>query len=226
MGNNTTDTKLDETIKDTLSKYDATAEVSDWSRMENMLNMAPQASKFTMSHKIFAGVGVIVIAGAFFMYTHFHSTAIPVVTKIETPVEQVNNSVQPAAAPLNAAVKNENLPVISPTPIETPTILPVIPMVKNDVIAVEKTKTDKSKKVENASNTTKTLQVSVMGNEPVFGDMIDSSKGIIRETKEKERIKKAAKAKGSNNIGLSGLLHINVDSLRKQQNQQIKKDSL
>ena len=65
-----------------------------------------------------------------------------------------------------------------------------------------------------------------MGNEPIFGDMIDSSKGIVRETKEKESTKKAAVTKGTNSgIGLSGLLNLNADSIRKQK-EQMKKDTL
>ena len=62
----------------------------------------------------------------------------------------------------------------------------------------------------------KNLKVTVMGNEPIFGDMIDSSKGIVRETKENESTKKEAVIKGSNNIGLSGLLNLNADSILKQ----------
>ncbi|HLC82733.1 MAG TPA: hypothetical protein VJI69_02815, partial [Bacteroidia bacterium] len=62
--------------------------------------------------------------------------------------------------------------------------------------------------------------------EPIFGDMIDSSKGIVRETKEKESTKKAAVTKGTNsNVGLSGLLNLNADSIRKQK-EQLQKDSI
>jgi hypothetical protein len=56
-----------------------------------------------------------------------------------------------------------------------------------------------------------------MGNEPIFGDMLDSSKGIIGETREKEETKKAAKAKKGTPVGWDKFMlpNVNADSLRK-----------
>ena len=63
-----------------------------------------------------------------------------------------------------------------------------------------------------------------MGNEPIFGDMLDSSKGIIGETKEKESTKKAATSKKNTPVGWDAIMlgNVNPDSLRKYRE---KKDS-
>jgi hypothetical protein len=110
-------------------------------------------------------------------------------------------------------------------------------VVKNDKELKKETasneKTIKLKTENKNSNTvgedalTKSKQSVIgMGNEPVFGDMLDSSKGIINETKEREETKKAAKTKtypiGWNNFMLS---NVNPDSI-KNYHERMQKDSL
>lgn len=66
-----------------------------------------------------------------------------------------------------------------------------------------------------------------MGNEPVFGDMLDSTKGIIRVTKEKEETKQAAKKPSEYPIGWNNFMlsNVNPDSL-KHYRESIKNDTL
>jgi hypothetical protein len=66
-----------------------------------------------------------------------------------------------------------------------------------------------------------------MGNEPIFGDMLDSTKGIIRESKEKDATKQAAKKPSEYPIGWNSFMlsNVNPDSI-KHYRESIKKDTL
>ena len=66
-----------------------------------------------------------------------------------------------------------------------------------------------------------------MGNEPIFGDMLDSTRGIIRVTKEKEETKQAAKKPSEYPIGWNNfmLTNVNPDSIRHYR-ESMKKDSI
>ena len=66
-----------------------------------------------------------------------------------------------------------------------------------------------------------------MGNEPIFGDMLDSSKGVIGTTQEKDETKKAAKSQSNKNIGWDNIMfsNVNPDSIRKHR-EAMKKDTL
>ena len=59
-------------------------------------------------------------------------------------------------------------------------------------------------------------RVMGMGDDPVFGDMIDPSKGIVGETKEKDETKKAAVSKKPP-VAWDAIMfpNVNPDSLRK-----------
>ncbi len=228
MENNTPPSKLDETIKDNLSNYDAKYDSGDWSRMERMLNATPKSIAPKGAYNLAIIIGGIVLVGGIAIYKGVTSSkTITTDTATETPVTPIENKVETApvyTGPVQPVVINNELPTI----IETPTVSPEI---KNSVVV--KTLADK-KKVDNKANDNdndneypKTQKVVVMGNEPIFGDMIDSSKGIVHKTKEKESTKKAAVEKGSNNtIGLNSLFNLNADSIRKQKEQMMLKDTV
>ena len=233
MENNTPPNKLDETIKDNLSNYDAKYDSGDWARMERMLDATPKSIVKTGSYKTAIIIAGIVLVGGFAIYKGINSSKTTTENTAETPISAPETKTESVSKPVPAPVVTNTNPIVTETPAIIPEIKTSVPEVKNTVavvdakekeIAEKKVTEKKSKKNDNDIN--KTQKVTVMGNEPIFGDMIDSSKGIVRETKEKESTKKAAVTKGTNsNVGLSGLLNLNADSIRKQK-EQLQKDSI
>ena len=249
MGNNTTDNKLDETVKNTLSNYEAKFDAGDWSRMESMLNAAPKSTNFSWSTPLTIIVGIAIVSGGYLMYKNVKSSKPAAETIIEATqptVTTISKSAVPAAEPARPAggkitvtpppvVAKTEIPVVAPVTKEQPVVTsagtkeektiaapPVKTTETNNTNSAALSAKEKIKKDKNTGKETQT--VSVMGNEPVFGDMIDSSKGIIHETKEKEKTKKAAKSQSNTPIGF-GFLNQNLDSL-KRHSEQIKKDSV
>jgi hypothetical protein len=234
MGNNTTDSKLDETVKKSLDSYEANYDAADWSRMERMLDAAPKSSASKSSYNIAVIIGAVVLAGSFFIYkgiTSPKSTTGPTAPEqatemVTAPVEKKTTTVKTTPAPAAKTIPAETA-VVNSQPVAIPEAKPaVVPEAKTVIATTDKTKAVKKSKTNEAdADFPKNQKVTVMGNEPIFGDMIDSSKGIIRETKEKESTKKAAKSKGTSNIGLSGLMYLNADSIKKQK-ELMQKDTL
>jgi hypothetical protein len=227
MGNNTTDSKLDETVKNTLNNYEGQFD-ADWSRMESMLNAAPKSTTFSWSAPLAIIIGVVVIGGGYLMFRNTDSSKPSTETTVETSQPAV--TVTPEKVTVSPAVTKTETPVVSaPIVKEIPVIAPpvktTLPINTNSTTftSIDKnTVKEKSAKEKDVKKEKQT--VSVMGNEPIFGDMIDSSKGVIHETKEKEKTKKDAVKTSSTPIGW-GLLNQNIDSLRKQK-EQMKKDSI
>ena len=230
MENNTPPNKLDETIKDNLSNYDAKYDSGDWARMERMLDATPKSIVKTGSYNMALIIGGVILVGGFAIYKGINSSKTTTENTTETPVITAEPKIETVAKPTPAPVVTNTVTIATPIVKEEPTVTPEVKNTvavvdtKEKTIAEKKVKDTKSKKNDNDIN--KTQKVTVMGNEPIFGDMIDSSKGIVRETKEKESTKKAAVTKGtSSNVGFSGLLNLNADSIRKQK-EQLQKDSL
>jgi outer membrane biosynthesis protein TonB len=237
MENNATPGKLDVTIKDSLSNYDAKYDSGDWARMERMLDATPKSMAPKGSKTIALILGAVVLVGGFLIYKGINSskkseetTVAPVELPIEKTAEPITKTTPPAAKTKDSEPTSTSAPIVIP-PSE---VKSKVPEPKTIVSAVEpklKPVAEKRKKEKKQNTSTldidfpKNLKVTVMGNEPIFGDMIDSSKGIVRETKEKESTKKEAVIKGSNNIGLSGLLNLNADSTLKQK-ELMKNDTL
>lgn len=71
------------------------------------------------------------------------------------------------------------------------------------------------------------VSVLGMGNEPVFGDMLDSSKGIVGETREDAEKKEAAKKSREVPVGWNTFMlkNVNPDSI-KNYRERLKKDSI
>jgi outer membrane biosynthesis protein TonB len=235
MGNNTPDSKLDETIKSTLNDYEAQYDPSDWARMETMLDAAPKAVSFKWSHALTVLIGVVVIGGGYALY-NLLSKSTPTETKVETPATPI---VEPPAqkktitvtpppvtakkpAPETTAVTVQK-PIVTPPVITDPKTKPATQTAVKEEIKKDKKKTEKTKPTGPVIEPTD--KMLIMGNEPIFGDMLDSSKGIIGETKEKEETKKAAKAKKNNPAGWNQFMlpNVNVDSIRKNRE---RRDSL
>lgn len=230
MENNSTPSKLDETLKENLSNYDAKYDSGDWARMERMLDAAPKSIAPKGSYNMAIIIGGIVLVGGFAIYKGVTSSSdskpeSTTETEITTPEVKTETAAKPA--PVNVVKPS---PSVVSTNTTTPVVSTVVPEVKTTSPAVKNTSTTtetkppvlaekkkNEKKTSSETDPNKITKMSVMGNEPIFGDMIDSSKGIIHKTKEKESTKKAAVEKGSKStVGLSSLFNLNADSLRKQ----------
>ena len=223
MENNTPDSKLDETVKSSMDSYEANYDAADWSRMEKMLDAAPKSITTKGSYNIALIVGAVILIGGALIYRGISSSK-------TTPESTVNETVA------TSAKENKTQATVKPAPAETvvvktsPTITPeikptLVPEAKIITAPADKTNASKKQKTNDTANDfPKNQKVTIMGNEPIFGDMIDSSKGIIHETKEKESTKKAAKAKGTSGIGFSGLMNLNADSIKKQK-EMLQKDT-
>ncbi len=214
MENNSSNKNLDDKIKESLSKYLASKEASDWTRMETMLDSTTKASSFKWSYIMNAFIGLVVLGGAYLVYTNLNVSSSGVKTEITTPNFH-------AETPVKTVVSN---PATQPT--ETNSVMSS----KNEkAVAKEKTTNNvlNSAAAENIIKTnatkaknTKQQQIFVMGNEPVFGDMLDSTKGIVGETKENEETKKAALENSDKPIGWDKI--INEDSLKKLNEEKLK----
>lgn len=157
-----------------------------------------------------------------------------------TPVQTENNTPQEIAQPPVVLIDSTNivptdtLPVANeeadvtakPEKAVEEKISDTKPIAKENKPAKEakkETKKEKGETKKTAETTTagkedeKPEKIFIMGNEPVFGDMIDSGKGITNKTKESEETKKSAQEKGIVPVGWDAymLQNVNPDSIRK-----------
>ncbi|MEI6487319.1 MAG: hypothetical protein WCP52_00075 [Bacteroidota bacterium] len=209
MANTSNNNKLDEKIKQSLSNYKATNSVVDWSRMEEILDSTPRANTFKWNYLFSALLGIIIFGGAYFMYDSLSYSKL--------------NEKKDVIEPTKLLEKNSTLmiPKVEGTSSETSSPNEM-PKVTNAASVENKSKATKffppaTLKKDNIQkdvnvNIKKPTQILIMGNEPVFGDMLDSAKGIIGATKEKESTKKSAVIHSESHIGWNKF--INQDSLR------------
>lgn len=232
MTNDIPQSKLDEAIKNTLSQYEVSDESADWSRMERMLDAAPKSGSFKWSYA--AGALILLIVAATALLTWPSSSqktpevTPPVVNKPPVTEPQRTAPAQPAPAPATTTAPAAD----TPPPVPTAAAIPATA----DAQAGRLKTADTKEKATMTRRPTKPLsanpdddiilqqKVIGMGQDPVFGDMIDPSKGIIGETKETSETKKAATTqKGPVAWDAIMMPHVNPDSLRKYRDQ---KDSL
>lgn len=245
MENNTQHSKLDETIKQRLHDYQGSFESADWSRMERMLDAAPRSTSFKWNYVLNGVIGVAVLTGIYMSFQLIRSSDKKETTTApeteQTPTEQhvvttapiQNNNVevpvvvnetpqQPVVSeevPANSGNTTTNA-LQATTPVNKSTQLAIDP-------AIQKKKKDSTKNPGIDPEELKNVRVVGMGNEPVFGDMLDSSKGIISETKEKKELKEAAKKSKSLPVGWDSFMlsNVNPDSI-KSYRERMKSDSL
>jgi hypothetical protein len=236
MVNNSPNTKLDEAVKNALKDFEVQYDQNDWSRMDNMLNAAPKQTQFNWKYTLNIIIGITLIGGGYLLYKQFSKPS-------ENKVEIV--------APIPEKTKPATTPVPKPfsKPLSAPIVAPVSePVLEKAVVenkidtketktpltqaasAKEKAKTKDIKtplKTDNDKTNTKIHPIIRMGNEPIFGDMLDSSRGVIGTTQEKEETKKAAKTQSNKNIGWDNIMfsNVNPDSIRKHR-ESMKKDTL
>ncbi len=219
--------KLDEQIKESLSKYLASKEASNWTRMESMLDAAPKVNSFRWSNVLNGVIGLAILGGGYLLYTNLIKSKPEEKTelaapnlKTETPPEKpvISTPVQQAASEDNKIVDNAKQEVLVKKDLSLVKERSLNEKQKDKVITGETKVTEKENNLEG----TKQQQIFVMGNQPVFGDMLDSAKGIVGETKEKEETKKAALIHSDKPIGWNKI--INTDSAKKNKTET--KDSL
>lgn len=234
MINEQKDNKLDETIKQSLSDYEAPFDANDWAKMESALAATPQASTFKWSYVIGTFVALVVISGGYLLFNNLSSFK----TNTSAPTNSIENTATPVVPP--AITKPKTLPA---TKIEMPVVVDEAKdkIKEKEVSNVEKTSKKETALAEKAKNN-KTIEdvskgkenengkhqeVIIMGNEPIFGDMLDSTKGIIRVTKENEETKQAAKKPSEYPIGWNNFMlsNVNPDSI-KHYRESMKKDTL
>lgn len=226
MINNNNKTPFDNKLKDTFKDYEAPNSSANWSRMEGMLNAAPKANNFKWKTALNVIIGVVVVSGGYLIYQ-----AIPSSPKAEQQIEQKSEEAKQEEIPVvistddnkqaenNNNQESENEVVVS-EPIK----------IAEDASLVSKKEESKQVVVEKKTKDKETLKgekIFKMGNEPIFGDMLDSSKGIIGKTQEKEEIKKAAKDQTHAKTNWNDFLFSPVlpDSIKKNR-ERMKADSL
>ena len=240
MVNNTNDSKLDQTVKQTLSNYEAPYDAADWAKMESMLNSTPASTNFNWSYTVKIFISLIVLGGGYLFYHSLNSSKTTETIDDPTPQQSIENKVNAVttkpvtiptpSVPVSSATKETSQPSESITPSPAENVVIKNENVQKETVVPEKDKNNMkseaaSVKEEKDKKSTKRQQVLKMGNEPIFGDMLDSSKGIIGNTKEKEATKKAAQKQPSAIGWSSFILQNNLDSLKKYHLQQ-QKDSL
>ena len=192
MINEQKNNKLDETIKQSLSDYEAPFDPNDWAKMESTLDLTPKTNTFSWSYVIGVFVILAIGTGGYLLYNKWSTfkTNIPETTQptVKTPVPVVKKA--PAIVTPT---------VTKPTPLpETKTETPVIidetvnntkekeigsnsKTSKIEPAPTEKTKKKKTKEEiskDKEGENSKHQQVIIMGNEPIFGDMLDSTRGL------------------------------------------------
>lgn len=223
MVNDTNNSKLDKVVKQTLSNYEAPFSSTNWAKMESMLEATPKSSNFKWSGSLNILIGLVVLAGVYLIVDSLTKSekAKEVNTENQQPVE---NKVEEVTKPVTISSPSVISAPAPNIPQPKPTITPVEPP-KAKPENISSLKSENTVKEKDERVTRKPQQVIKMGNEPIFGDMLDSTKGIVTKTREKEATKKAAVSQPVNSIGWNNLLKSNLDSLRKHHEQQ-QKDSL
>ncbi len=224
MANNSTNNKLDDKVKDVLSNFQADLDTMDWAKMENKLNATSSSTKFNLKYIIYITIFIAVAGSGYLIFNSVRSDSNKPIEKTINPETKIETKEEPP-------ITKEEKPIV-------PTIDSSVSKTKEDShiendteikkSIVNKNTTEKaiesrlsSKKIEHKTKNDKDTSIKqqtvyTMGNEPVFGDMLDSSKGIIGRTKESDETKKAAKSKTNVPIGWNTFMlkNVNIDSLR------------
>lgn len=219
MTTNSNSNKLDEKIKESLSNYKVANQTGNWSQMEEMLEKIPTSGSFKKYYLIGGILGLAILGGVYFFINSSTDSKVPENKTIEQPILE-----KPSVTNTEIA-KPEKIVNI---PLEKTVVSSEI-NVKPDVSINKETKLEAKKSILKAAETTKEntiskpAQIIIMGNQPIFGDMLDSARGIISKTKENESTQKSAVINSEKPIGWNKF--INSDSLKKKADLELK-DSL
>lgn len=227
MVNNIPNSKLDEVVKETLNNYEAPYDASDWERMESMLDAAPKSVSFKWSYLLNVFIGLVVCGGAYLAYSAISSPSHKQNTETTSPILKSTTIAKPVInKPVPAPVVNDAPLVIEssvPATVSTNTVT-TLPPATNSTVAnntsligtMKVKKTKEQPKGEVDPELLKNVRVLGMGNHPIFGDMLDSSKGIIGETQEDPEVVKAASKNKGLPPGWNSFMvpNVNPDSIK------------
>jgi len=213
MTDKQSNTAFDDKVKDVLKNYETSNASANWARMESMLNSAPQAHSFK---KIDTKIVLKIVAAAAVVATSYliYSVIASQPSTEQKVNEETNKATEQTQTEQPEEIKQEPTPIVEQVPENTtePTQQTETAVINPEnkektatanTIKVEKTKPNNLSKETDES---KPKKIMTMGNEPVFGDMLDSSKGIVGKTQEKEEIKKAAKEQTKAKTGWNDFL--------------------
>lgn len=253
MENNFTNNKLDDKIKDVLSNYSAEFDASDWTALEKKLSNTSSRQSFRFNSKIVlrslvvAGTLAVGVLAFYLINENIKKTPSTTEEPISAPEKsesiQQETIIQPPVVLVDSTITTDSLPVddteteiiakpekevIEEKIVDSKPIAKENKTVKETKKEIKKEKSETKKTPETkttAKEDEKPEKIFIMGNEPVFGDMIDSGKGITNKTKESEETKKSAQEKGLVPVGWDAymLKNVNPDSIRKNRE---KKDTI
>jgi len=236
--------KLEEVINQTLSNYEAPNNTSDWAQMERILDAAPQSNSFSSKLKLLSVseslkaipkaksvkwifspyflIGLLVVCGAYFLYTFLHSSKI---------LENTTNPTPQTTIPLT--VGPETLKTVTP-PILPSDVVKAENEVQQSIDTVDQTAIDenllKSDEIaaDKKENTEKKETGSLEKTEKAIADTkkdLKKEEQILKKKKAaaalatKDSIREANKKPADNSFGRNNFLlqSINVDSIKKHQ---------
>jgi hypothetical protein len=207
MANDMMNSKLGETVKNLLKNVDECVDKhQDWSRMESMLDNAPNPMRLTLPHRVgIAGLAIIVIIG-FFIFGNKTTSTTPEQTVVETPEQPAleATSEKPVVSMPRPAVTKSVVPEVKKPLVKTEPDLKLTTIVagaENKKIKEEPTTVEKRKEKSKAAAETKDSNKTEANTEP--------------ETKKTT----------NNSVGFGSLLNLNLDSIKKQK-EQIKADTV
>jgi hypothetical protein len=216
MVNNTSETKLDTTIKKTLAGYEAPYDPSNWEKMESMLGSVPNVSSVKWQPIIGIAAIALISTAAYILYTSSNTSTPPAENTVTDSSKQKINT--PAIVPTNvsAAAVSEEVKRGITAPYKIISSKPPI-----NITGVEERTPDEIKELKTIAEPDHTQSILGVGNEPVFGDMLDTSQGFITQTSEKETAKKTAKPSKNLPVGWDNFMlrNVNPDSLKKYRQQ-------
>lgn len=120
MINDQKNNTLDETIKQSLSDYEAPFDANDWEKMESVLDAAPKSSTFKWSYVIGTCITLAVLSGGYLIYNNWDSFKTNTSTTTQ-PIENTTPAVT-TAPPVIEPVVPKPQPVIE-IKVETPAVV-------------------------------------------------------------------------------------------------------
>jgi hypothetical protein len=238
---------LDEKVIDLMRKYDAGYDAGDWSRMDRMLDMTPKSTSYSISSAKLVKVGVIaasILLGSFLIYKVIDISTNRT-SETTQPVSEPEKEVMPSAvttpppAPTATAITGKTDDSAQPTfslpgPVNAPSATSTISTAPSAVEG-KKTEINEEAKKENTAVKATTIE-SVQPKErqeethPVIHKEETTRKEETKDIQSttsptEEKVAEQSKAKGTGKVGLSGLLKLNVDSIKKQK-ELIQKDTV
>lgn len=244
MVNKKHNSKLDEVIKETLSNYEASNSISDWAKMQGMLDAAPKSNSFRYKHKLISAfesvkatpkskvgkwifspyllIALLLMVGAYFLYNILNSPKTTEETTDSAPKVIIGADTLktiPPVLPVDVlSAKNK---------IEVPKDSIIIPpAAEKSLVKADDAETIKKEAIlaKEAALIEKAKLKKEQTIKKQLGAKIDSSKRVTNELNESNVINPVEEENKEQSIIPLGrnnfLLYNNSDSLKKSQTEQ------